>query len=113
MALSNKNNASNRNGSLIPPLSKIDQLQTDITDKSTELEAARILLKGFAFPTDVLRDAHQCITVKLGFEVYRLRTRMVTLLSIKPPADVTNVLQADPSMMGTPPRMDNSETKVP
>jgi hypothetical protein len=58
MAFSYENNASNRNEPLIPPLSEIDQLWTEITDKSTELEVARILLKDFAFPTDVLRNAH-------------------------------------------------------
>jgi hypothetical protein len=113
MPFSYENNASTRNEPLIPPLSEIDQLWTEITDRSTELEAAKILLKDFAFLTDVLRNAHRRTTAKLGFEVYRLRTRMMALLPPKPPADTTKTLKTDISLLGAPPRMDNSETEVP
>jgi hypothetical protein len=85
------------------PLSNIDLLQNDIINKSMELEAARILLQSFEFPTDVLRNAHQRTTAKLGFEVHRLRTLMMAHLPPKPSADVTTALQVDPFVMGTPP----------
>jgi hypothetical protein len=69
--------------------------------------------RDFAFPLDVLRNAHRRTIAKLGFEVYRLRTRMMVLLPPKPPTDTTKTLQAELSLLRTPPRMANSETEVP
>jgi hypothetical protein len=114
MAFHYENNDSHRIGSLTtPPDDEIDLLRISIAEKSTELEAARILLKSFQFPNDILRNAHERTTAQLGLTVHKLRTRMMALLPPKPSTNDPTAQQDGPSVVGSPTRMDDTETEVP
>ena len=96
---------------MTPPDDEINLLRSSIAEKSTELEAARILLRDFTFPSEVLRNAHERTTAQLALSVHKLRTRLLALLPPKPPTNDTTAPLDDPPIAGTPPRTGNTETE--
>jgi hypothetical protein len=102
--------------SFTPPDDDIDLLRSAIAEKVTELEVARISLKEFNFPNEILRSAFMRITDNTAYDVHKLRVRLKALLPPKvPPSDPSDdtSITPDPAAMGTPPRYGSPVTTVP
>jgi hypothetical protein len=82
---------------MTPPGDDIGLLRITITEKSTEWEATRVLLKRFKLPNEVPPTTHACTTTQLRNMIHKLCTWMMALLLLKPSTNTAIAQQEDPS----------------